>query len=154
MTDTPSMIDQSPNDEERSQLPQTWDELKQRPEFTGIPDLKQPQTFTIEDSAMFELTRSRVNTNLRKLSDMGVFDPSRQAGVDEDEVTILLGESASVMGTMLKKLAVDNAAWESWTMGRSVIDSFNLFLTLFGFIGEQLGKSSSSKMNTTPTGSN
>lgn len=139
---------------DKNDFPQTWDELAGQAEFTGIPKLTLPQHLTVTDSAMFEVTRTRVNRDMRDLNDMGVFTGDTGDDYDDDRATMLIAETVGRCNQFLESIAEDKTAWDEWTRGRGLYSLFSLFTTLFMFYGEQLGKSDASKTPTGNTGSN
>lgn len=160
MTDTPTPIETATATPQHAATPdtatpQTWDELTRQPGFATLPTLTLPQSFTIEQSATFEIARSRINRGMRHLSELGVFDQSKPLDDDKtDDANITIAEIVNMANMFFQQLSADKDAWDAWTRGRSLGDSLELMLQLVYFYGEQLGKSSESRMTTTPTASN
>lgn len=134
---------------EASKFPQTWEEVQRKPLFTGIPDLVKPYELTVAQSALFEVTRTRINERLQQISRL--LDGKKP---DEMKTLTLVAELVQYSDLFYRELAADKQSWEEWTRGRTLDGLSEIFITLTRFYAEQLGKSNNSKMNTTSAESN
>lgn len=126
---------------ETTNIPQSWDELTKQAGMAGIPGLKKPESLTPSESALFEVTRSRVAERLDKLRESGAFDGK----ADPVETSITLAELVEYADMFYRTLAADEESWDAWTAGRTVYDLTNVYTTLTGYYAQALGKSSESR---------
>lgn len=132
-----------------TQFPQTWEELQKQPIFTGLPDLTKPYELTVAQSALFEVTRTRINERLQQVSRL-----LEGKKPDETKTLTLVAEIVEYSDLFYRELAKDKKAWETWTQGRTLDGLSEIFITLTRYYAEQLGKSNNSKTNPTGADSN
>lgn len=134
---------------ETTRFPQTWEELEKQPLFTDLPDLTKPYELNVAQSALFEVTRTRINERLQQISRL--LDGKKP---DETKTLTLVAELVQYSDLFYRELAKDKQAWERWTQGRTLDGLSEIFITLTRYYAEQLGKSNNSKTNATSAGSN
>lgn len=128
-----------------TRTPETWEELTAAyPELADMPKLKPAYTFSPTETGLFTIMAQHVDDSINELRKLGWFDNKVRAR-NNGKVALELASMVEYSDRFYRSIAEDEAKYDEFMRGRTIMDLFLMMLTLTRFTQRELGKSTRSK---------
>ena len=131
--------------QDSAKTPETWEELVVAyPELEHMPKLKPAHTFSPTETGLFTIMAQHVDDGINELRKLGWFD-NKVRTRNNGKVVLELASMVEYADRFYRSIAEDEAKYDEFMRGRTIMDLFLMMLTLTRFTQRELGKSTRSK---------